>query len=709
MIDPSVERTEQATQRLRFLVKASDVLSSSLDYQQTLKTVAQLAVPELADWCAVDIRTSDNSVERLAVTHIDPEKVKWAHELRRRFPYDPNAPSGVAYVLRTGESEFLPLITAEMIRAATSDPVQLDIIDKIGFTSVITVPLKDAEQTFGALTLVTAESGRVYDEDDLALAQELGRRAGLAVANARLYSEVRQANELLQRQGERLDALISAVPGVVWEAWGEPDVASQRIDFVSEHIVSMLGYSVEEWLSTPNFWLTIVHPEDKERAAREAADIFIGHRPGISEFRWLTKDGRTLWVEARSVVTADDRGNPIGMRGMTFDVTERKETEERLAQAKEEAELANRAKDQFLAMLSHELRTPLTPVLTVAQVLEADPNLPEEMRPLIEIVRRNVELEARLIDDLLDLNRIIRGKLPLDLDLVDAHGLLRNVVEICQSDLNNASVRLEIDLQASRSIIHADTARIQQVFWNLLKNAIKFTPSNGSIAIRTRNDDAAGSLVIDFQDTGIGIDRELLPKIFHAFEQGETAITKNFGGLGLGLAISKAITDTHGAVLTAESLGKGQGATFTLSIDTVTDDTPELRKINGSSSLNDQSHPWRILFVDDHEDTGRVNQILLERRGYRVALAQSFTEAATLAHAEEFDLLISDIGLPDRSGHDVMRELHEINPTIRGIALSGFGMEEDISRSMAAGFDEHLTKPVTFSKLLAVIEHLMGR
>jgi PAS domain S-box-containing protein len=709
MIDPSVERTEQATQRLRFLVKASDVLSSSLDYLQTLKTVAQLAVPELADWCSIDMRTPDGSVERLAVMHIDPEKVKWAHELHHRFPYDPNAPTGVAFVLRTGESEFFPHITEEMIHASTSDPELLDIINEIGFTSVMTVPLKYSEKTFGALSLVTAESGRIYDEDDLALAQELGRRAGLAVENARLYSEVRQTNELLKRQSDRLDALISAVPGVVWEAWGEPDVASQRIDFVSDHIVSMLGYSVEEWLSTSNFWLTIVHPEDKERAAREAADIFVGQRPGISEFRWLAKDGRTLWVEARSVVISDGEGNPIGMRGMTFDITERKETEERLALAKEEAELANRAKDQFLAMLSHELRTPLTPVLTVAQVLEADPNLPEDMRPLVEIVRRNIELEARLIDDLLDLNRIIRGKLPLDLGYVDAHGLIRNVVEICQSDLNNANVRFVIDLQASRSIIHADTARIQQVFWNLLKNAIKFTPSNGSIAIRTRNAEADGGLIIDFQDTGIGIDREILPKIFHAFEQGESAITRNFGGLGLGLAISKAITDTHGAVLTADSLGKGQGATFTLAIPTVTNDTPELRKINGSSSLSELSHPWRILFVDDHEDTGRVNQVLLERRGYRVALAQNFAEAAALAHAKEFDLLISDIGLPDRSGHDVMRELRAINPTIRGIALSGFGMEEDIRRSLAAGFDEHLTKPVTFSKLLSVIEHLMAR
>jgi two-component system CheB/CheR fusion protein len=415
-----------------------------------------------------------------------------------------------------------------------------------------------------------------------------------------------------------------------------------------------------------------------------------------------------LWVEARSSVIRDENGQSVGMRGMTFDMSERKETEERLERAREEAESANRAKDQFLAMLSHELRTPLTPVLTIAQVLEADHDLPDSLRPLIEIVRRNVELEARLIDDLLDLNRIIRGKLPLNTETVDAHGLLRNVVEICQSDLHGAGVRLLLDLGATRTIINADPARVQQVLWNLLKNGIKFTPSDGSITVRTSNDEQ-GRLVISFRDTGIGIEQSALPKIFQAFEQGAPIITKNFGGLGLGLAISKAIADLHGASLRAESDGPGEGATFTFIIETIDSDTAATTHQRMASIDEDHGKSWRILFVDDHEDTGRVNQLLLERRGYQVKLAHSVTEAKQFSDNEDFDLVISDIGLPDGNGLDVIRYLREHHQSIKGIALSGFGMEEDVVRSMEAGFNHHLTKPVTFNRLLEVIENVMRK
>jgi CheY-like chemotaxis protein len=370
-----------------------------------------------------------------------------------------------------------------------------------------------------------------------------------------------------------------------------------------------------------------------------------------------------------------------------------------------EAETVNQAKDHFLAMLSHELRTPLTPVLTIAQVLESDPDLPEEFRPFIEIVRRNVELEARLINDLLDLNRIIHGKLPLKFDTIDTHRLLRDVVEICQSDIQGGGIDLVFDLQATRSVIHADPARIEQILWNLLKNAVKFTPSGGRITIRTGNV-ADNRLRIDLEDTGIGIGQDLLPKIFQAFEQGAPVVTRTFGGLGLGLAISRAIADMHGAVLSADSPGQGLGATFTLTIDTV--DAPASNAMRGNcSGVCNERRPCRILSIDDHEDTGRTNQLLLERRGYQVRLATTVAAAKQWADAEEFDLIICDIGLPDGSGVDVLDYLRTGHPGIRAIALSGFGMDEDIHRSMDAGFDEHLTKPVTFSRLLAVIDTLM--
>jgi two-component system CheB/CheR fusion protein len=503
----------------------------------------------------------------------------------------------------------------------------------------------------------------------------------------------------------RLDTLCAAVPGIVWEAWGEPDSALQHINFVSDYITAMLGYSIEEWLSTPNFWLTIIHPDDRERAARESMDIFKSGVPGVIEFRWITKEGRAIWVEARSRAIHDGSGKPIGMRGITFDISRHKEAEAQLERAKEEAETANHTKDQFLAMLSHELRTPLTPVLTIAQMLESDPGLSEELRSLIEIIRRNAELEARLIDDLLDLNRILSGKLPLNLDTVDAHALLHNVVETCQSDIDGAGLRLTLDQQATRTAIHADPARIQQILWNLLKNAVKFTPSGGSITIRTSND-ADMRLRIDVQDTGVGIERSMLPKIFQAFEQGGPTVTRTFGGLGLGLAISRAIAEMHGARLSADSLGRGEGATLTLVINTM--DAPESIpvKVNGDR-VNNEHTPCRILFVDDNEDTGRANKMLLERCGYQVRVANSVASAREWIDTQAFDLIISDTGLSDGSGFDVIAYIRAVRPGIKAVALSGFGMEEDIHRSLEGGFHEHLTKPVAFNRLLEVITKLM--
>jgi two-component system CheB/CheR fusion protein len=503
----------------------------------------------------------------------------------------------------------------------------------------------------------------------------------------------------------RLSSLVAALPAIIWESWGAPDATSQRINFISDHVVTMLGYSIEEWLTRPNFWLTIIHPDDRERAVSRSMEIFTSGTPGIVEFRWVSMDGTPIWVEARLRPLYNEAGTPIGMRGITFDIHGHKATEALLERAKEEAERANQAKDHFLAMLSHELRTPLTPVLTIAQVLESDPDLPEDFRPLVKILQRNVELEVRLINDLLDLNRIIHGKLPLKFDTIDTHKLLHDVVEICQSDIQAGGIEILFDLQATRSVIHADPARIEQILWNLLKNAVKFTPSGGSITVRTSND-ADMRLRIDFRDTGIGIGEDLLPRIFQAFEQGAPVVTRTFGGLGLGLAISRAIADMHGAMLSADSPGKGLGATFSLTISTV--DAPASNAVSGScSGACGELRPCRILAIDDHEDTGRTNQLLLERRGYQVRLATTVAAAKQWADAEKFDLVICDIGLPDGSGIDVIEHIRHAQPGIRAVALSGFGMDEDIHRSMEAGFHEHLTKPVTFSNLLAVIDRLM--
>ena len=368
-------------------------------------------------------------------------------------------------------------------------------------------------------------------------------------------------------------------------------------------------------------------------------------------------------------------------------------------EARREAERANLAKDRFLAMLSHELRTPLTPVLTSLLGLEHETDVPESMRPALEMIRRNVELEARLIDDLLDLTRISKGKVQLSLERVDAHALLRNALEICQAEIDQKHLALALDLAAERVQLEADPARLQQIFWNLIKNAVKFTPEGGRLTIRTRNDDEA-NFRIEVADTGVGIDAESLPKIFKAFEQGERAKS---GGLGLGLAISKALVETHNGRLSAESPGRDEGATFTAVLPLAADVV--LAGANGAEAIPAERKSLRILLVEDHEDTNRSLTQLLRRRGYHVQPAHNIARALDVAASEEFDVLVSDIGLPDGTGVDLMQQLSAKRP-IFGIALTGFGMEEDIRKSHDGGFYHHLIKPVDLNKLDSIIQQV---
>jgi signal transduction histidine kinase/DNA-binding response OmpR family regulator len=364
--------------------------------------------------------------------------------------------------------------------------------------------------------------------------------------------------------------------------------------------------------------------------------------------------------------------------------------------ARAESERANLAKDSFLAMLSHELRTPLTPVLTSVLALEQTDGLSDETRASLEMIRRNVELEARLIDDLLDLTRISKGKVQLSIEEVDAHSLLRNALEICQADIDKKQLSLRTDFVAERVCLEADPARLQQIFWNLIKNAVKFTPAGGRLEIRTQNLD--GQLQVQVSDSGMGIDAETLPKIFNAFEQGDRT---QLGGLGLGLAISKALVETHSGKLTAESAGKDQGATFT-AVFPLAERHAGARK-DAIPSVPVPRKSMRVLLVDDHEDTNRSLTQLLRRRGYYVQPAHSVQSALEAAARERFDVLVSDIGLPDGSGIDLMQKLKSAY-RIFGIALTGFGMEDDLRRSHDVGFNHHLVKPVDLNRLDALIQ-----
>jgi HAMP domain-containing protein/signal transduction histidine kinase len=362
----------------------------------------------------------------------------------------------------------------------------------------------------------------------------------------------------------------------------------------------------------------------------------------------------------------------------------------------EEKARSNLAKDQFLAMLSHELRTPLTPVLASALALENEPELPSDIHESLQMIRRNVELEARLIDDLLDLTRIDRGKVQLNFEIVDAHTLLQSALEICQPEIDRKHLKPSLNLGARKVHMRADPARLQQIFWNLINNAVKFTPTNGQITIITSND-SGGQLRVEIADTGMGIEQETLPKIFDAFEQGGRTQS---GGLGLGLAISKTLVEAHKGTIAAKSAGRNEGATFTLVFPTCQKAETQIAPAMAPRSAERQ--PMRILLVEDHEDTNRSLTNLLRRRGYHVQSALTFQSALDLGAKDQFDVLISDLGLPDGSGIDLIQKLASTPPL--GIALTGFGMEQDIRRSREVGFQHHLVKPIDLNKLDSLIQ-----
>ena len=371
---------------------------------------------------------------------------------------------------------------------------------------------------------------------------------------------------------------------------------------------------------------------------------------------------------------------------------------------------ANAAKDQFLALLSHELRNPLSPVIAMVGELEASTPDSPQTRHALEVIRRNVELEARLIDDLLDVTRIAKGKLQLAFETVSVHETIQRAYEICREDIDKKQIRVEFRLDAQQPYIEGDPARLQQVFWNLIKNSVKFTPEGGTIVLETSNP-TPEEIELRVIDTGIGIESEKIGKIFNAFEQGQTSITRRFGGLGLGLAISRAMVDAHGGKIRVTSPGKDKGSTFTVSLKSVaapvvTGNGATAPRRAAKARPKKPDRPWHILVVDDHRDTCTGMKMILERHGYDVTVAHTADQAAEKARAQQFDLLISDIGLPDRSGYELMREIHATRH-LPGIAISGFGMEHDVNKAKAAGFSEHLTKPINFERLEEAIQSLL--
>jgi PAS domain S-box-containing protein len=564
------EAAEAARRHASFLADAAAMLSRSLDYEQTLSGVARLAVPEIADWCAVDILDRAGHLQRLAVAHMDPAKVEFARLLEERYPSDPDAPGGVHHVIRTGTAVMMSAIPADAIAAAAKDDEHRRILAELMLTSYMCVPLLSRGGTVGAMTFVFAESGRHYMEADLAFAQQLAARAALAIDNAAAY---RQAHE------------------------------------------------------------------------------------------------------------------------------------------------ANRLKDEFLATLSHELRTPLNAVLGYAQMLRMGVLKGDRHSKAIAVLTRNAESLRQIIDDVLDVSRITSGKLRLNVRPVSLGEVIKDAVATVQPAADAKGVSLEIRTADNVPAVSGDPDRLQQVVWNVLSNAVKFTPRNGHVDVRLEHVDALVEVIVT--DDGQGIDPGFLPHIFERFRQADSRFVREHGGLGLGLAIARELVELHGGTLSASSDGPGRGATFTVRVPAISP-AAEFAQETGRRSfqiapreemvLSQQLGGIRVLAVDDEDDALGLLRVVLESAGADVTTAGSGQRALELLQNDPFDAMIADIGMPEMDGLELIRRVRQLQVpggAVPAAALTAYARSEDRGAVLAGGFQLHLSKPVNPTDLVEAIKTLI--
>ena len=501
-----------------------------------------------------------------------------------------------------------------------------------------------------------------------------------------------------EREARRLAAIAASV---------EYAIVAETIDNVitdwNPGAEALFGFTAAEMIGRK--MVELASPDTPDPTPRLTAELLAGRRVAEFDARRRTKDGRWIEVVINLSAIRDSAGRIIGLSRLIRDVTERRRQSRELEEARHRAEEASAAKDRFLATLSHELRTPLTPVMASVHRLERRPDLGPGMAESLAMIRRNVELEARLIDDLLDLTRISAGKIELDREPLDLHDVLRSVVQSSRSEFFRRGVDLVSELEASDRVCLCDGARLQQVFWNLLQNSAKFTPPGGRVTLRSENP-SPGRIRVLVRDTGQGIRKDLLARIFDAFEQGDATARRRAGGLGLGLAIARNLVELHGGSISAESEGESRGATFSIELATtverpagVSPEGPGRHRLETRGRLS-------ILLVEDDVDSGLAVRELLDEAGFDVRLAEGVEAARRAFREQPAEILVTDVGLPDGSGLELFAGLKAAHPDLRGVVLSGYGMESDLERSRRLGIAEHLVKPLNLDRLIAVLDRL---
>jgi signal transduction histidine kinase/FixJ family two-component response regulator len=623
-----------------------------------------------------------------------------------------------------------------------------------------TLQVLEDEVRRGAALLTTEEAVRMVGISNLAeiLHPEHGEldlpiviltQGGSASSFASTLLSRLQNVTILERPAS-VSSIISAVQSAVRINFRQRELASQmaRIQDLQSKLAEALEASELGTFYCPmpldkiiwndqckaHFWLPpdaeidferfygILHPDDRERTRKAVtASVANGEKYDI-EYRTVSPRGAIRWVRATGQTQRDALGQPLGFSGTTQDITGRKRWEEEREQllgseraARIAGERANRLKDEFLATLGHELRTPLNAITGWLELLRLEAENPKTVHEGVEVIERNVRVQAQLIDDLLDVSRIISGKVRLDIKPVNLGDVLRAALETVQPTAFAKGVRLEPVIQAHAPAISGDFGRLQQVVWNLLTNAIKFTPRGGKVQVLL--EPVNSSLVVRVSDTGEGISADFLPHVFERFRQADGSPGRQHGGLGLGLSIVKTLIEMHGGQVFVHSDGKGRGATFEirlpvrlakLPVPEPCPETHEYRSQPGSHGRPDLSGVT-VLVVDDDLDARGMMHRLLETCKATSVEAAGAAEAMQLIAGAKPDLILSDIGMPGTDGYQFMEEARRKGITVPAVALTAFARSEDRVRSIHAGFQAHLAKPIEPAELLALVASMTGR
>jgi PAS domain S-box-containing protein len=527
-------------------------------------------------------------------------------------------------------------------------------------------------------------------------------------------SDRKRAEEALRQSEERYRYLAEAIPQLVWTT-----DADGKCNYVNQKLCEYTGLTFEE--AKGEAWLLAIHPDDLQSSHEVWINALQSGSFYQDEYRFRRGfDGTYRWHLLRGVPLKDEHGNVVKWFGTCTDIHEQKEIEAERARllelektARAKAEEANRIKDEFLAVLSHELRTPLNPILGWSKILQSRKLDEKKIAQATATIERNAKLQLQLIEDLLDVSRILQGKLSLSITSINLKSLILAALETINLAVEAKSIQVTTILEENIGQVAGDSTRLQQVIWNLVSNAVKFTPSGGRVEVKLAQVDSYAQITVS--DTGKGISPEFLPYVFDYFRQADSSTTRKFGGLGLGLALVRNIVEMHGGTVTAESLGENQGAKFIVCLPLIENESPSITSEENDSSFSESDSLTlagvQIIVVDDEPDSLDYIAFILEQDGASVIAVSSGIEALQAIIQAKPDILISDIGMPDMDGYELIRQVRNLDSEnareIKAIALTAFAGNGDRQKVLKAGFQMHISKPVSYEDLVATVVSLI--